>query len=611
MASKGIPLDVTGEVVQTDGQLASLQLDESGMLHLQHKVMNTIVGQLVRAINAACVQVEKLAVDNEQNFESISALEAHLSSFEGRIRDCEDACQEVRLQLGTMSSGPAPGSPVERADSPEAVGTQALTSLLEQIAGIAERLDTAERLNKHDTEMYAGKFEKCDEMLRRHQDFFDDELESRLTQAEDDRVTIKAEVEALRQGLEDSNNRKAAKVELEELDKKFAELNEGHEQDHRMLTDARKQFVKLDGLTDLVNENKTRMQEMWKLFGQESQELREWASSGFNELRCAVRSKMEETDALSHLSQLRHEVRELAPYLSEALSRMDAGLRVKAEASTVVRLQDGLDQLERQSGRPKQLLIGTRCLGCDREVSTPGFTDQSIVSLHRDRQQADLFHEVQRALVHAHDESRQLEKPGSAPSDVLKYVAIHVGNPIKTRGSGGVGLFETRDQQDGSPGSHQIVRSPPGTAGMARRPHTHDSSRPAAAQGSARSPPREIPPLVRIVPRKPQPPPRITSGSYSAPATRDGQPRRPVPGQHTMRAALGAPPLPPTPSAPRAQPGAGQVHQQPSATGGVEWEGSWSSDNDDNRGEGPPGRRYLDHPEAFSEDSRVGSVASN
>lgn len=595
-----IRLILTDEVVKTDGHLASLELDERGMLHVQHQAMNTVVGQVVRAINGACEQVEKVTVESEQNVDSISALEGHLAAFEARIRECEDACQEVRLQFGTMATGPRPGSPQEREDSPEQIG--ALDALLEQISSISERQAAAERMQEEDRENFATKFDKANDLLIRHQDFFDDELETRLTQAEDDRVAIKAEVEALRSGLEDCNNKKATKVAAEELSRKVAELLEGHEEDHRMLTDARKQFVKLDGLTDLVNDNKIRMQDMWKLFSQESQGLREWASSGFNELRVAVRSKMEESDAQAHVNELRREVRELSPFLSEAVSRMESGLRLKAEASQVGRLKDGLDQLERQSGRPKQLLIGTKCLGCDREVSTAGFTDKSVIRLDRDRQQEDLFHEVQRVLAHEQNPGHP-DKLGSAPSDVLKYVAIHVGKPVKTRGTAtGMGMFDSTDPRDCSPGSHELIRSAPSTAGVPanpRRPHTHDSS-------ITRSPPREIPPLVRITPRKPQPPPRITSGSYAPMASRDGQPRRPIP-QQTMRAALGPAPLPPSQATPRMQPGAGQVHQQPSATGGADYEGSLSSDNEDNRGEMQSDRRYLDHPEAFSEDGSLQS----
>jgi hypothetical protein len=296
-------------------------------------------------------------------------------------------------------------------------------------------------------------------------------------------------------------------------------LAEGQAANHQMLSTAQRNFQELSVLNELVKENKDRMQEMWKLFGQESQQVREWASSGFSELRAAVRAKMDEREAFRLVDDIRKEVRDLAPSLSEAMSRLEVDVRHKADLSSVAKLEDVTEELVRTIPRPKQLLIGTKCLACDRIVSERQCTDKG--TLLADRQQEEqLWSEVQKALNNTKVDSRP---PGS--KEVLKYVAIQVGSPSKAIAlDGHSGIFDARDL---GLGGHHLVRAGGGGGGFSR-PQT-------SCDPSTRRQPREPPPLVRIAPRRPVQTPR------------QGQPHRMPPG-HSMRAALGQMPSTSTPA---------------------------------------------------------------
>jgi len=510
-------LEVTGDEIDDGKPLASLLLDDKSMLGVEYQALQKIIVQMVQAMNALHQQVGKCQEGEEQMVDSMQHIEQQLSTFEIRSRDNEESCQEIRLQLGTMAfaSQEAPEdeiAPEEKSD----VTRQELTDIIQKVDGIMRDVENESRSQRGSIDSQNRKMGEIEDMMNKHQEFFDDDLEGRLAQNDDDRHAIKADLEAVRTSLEECNNRKASKVEVGDIAQHVKTLDEGQTSNSRMLQEAGKQFTKLDGLADLVNENQSRMQEMWAMFSKESQELREWASSGFVQLRSGVQSKMSEQEALSHVGEIRKEVRDLAPFVSEAMARVEADMSHKAEASDVQRLQDQYDVLNRNTGRPKQLLVGTKCLACDRQVSTAGETDRGPICLNDKRQEEELWNEVQKALDKGVDHRQPSQK------DVLKYVAIHVGNPSSSPAGRS---FEHRDRHDETPGGHYLMRVG-GGGGSLGRPKTHD--------GCDRSPPREMPTMYRVSPRRP--------GKYvAAPpvtGTSRGGPRRA--GGTSVRAALGS-----------------------------------------------------------------------
>jgi len=278
-----------------------------------------------------------------------------------------------------------------------------------------------------------------------------------------------------------------------------------------------------------------------------------------------VRTKMSEQEALSHILELRIEVRSLSPFVSESMSRIEASVRGKAGASEVQKLQDDVEVISRTTAKPNQLLLGTKCLACDHQVHSANATDTGPLSLVDRYQEKDLWNEVQRVLEKKRPDSELSGK------NVLKYVAIHVGSPVKAADVSGHGAFDCRDTRDQSPGGHYLMRVGGGGGGLSR----------PQSQGGPERPGREVPPLVRIATRRPGPPGRYTASPPVAATPRQLRDNRPVP-HSTIKATLGplcTSPGPPKQSGPadwasaeeqqfspvKMQPGAHSGMQQPQA----------------------------------------------
>jgi len=219
---------------------------------------------------------------------------------------------------------------------------------------------------------------------------------------------------------------------------------------------------------------------------------------------------MSEQDALAHMAELRKEVRDIGPYVSEYMSRFEATLKSKAEASEVQRLLDDIEILHSSTSEPQQLLLGTKCLACDRATAGPSMTDQGAVSLVDKRQEEELWKDVQKAVLKSNRDE---------PADPLKYVAIHIGSPARMDRGDGKGFIEARTNADKIHSGSYLVKVG-GASKVQSRPATG-----ADAESSLRAP-REPTPLYRVTSRRPglrplQPvqSPRIGTNGRNVPAT--------------------------------------------------------------------------------------------
>merc|ERR1719454_1022773 len=190
------------------------------MLGVEYEALRKIIAQMVGAMNTLYQQVETCKDTDEQLLDSVQHLEQQLSSFEVRSRECEDTCQEIRLQLGTMvmdqksSAEPveqtvsAPVSELSRKDMAE------IDRKIDQLKCDLAELKGTEEANAH---AFHSKAEMLENTLERHQEFFDEDLEQRMQQSDDERGAIRAEMEAMRNSIEDINNQKASKEQVAEF----------------------------------------------------------------------------------------------------------------------------------------------------------------------------------------------------------------------------------------------------------------------------------------------------------------------------------------------------------------------------------------------------------
>jgi len=535
-----VKLETTGDIILGGNDpLVKLFVDWDGALGVEFKALRTIICQIASALNILNGQLSMLQGKSDEAIESVRALEQTAAAMEGMIQDCEIACQEMRVQVATaipeveiQSAGNSSSQLVKE----EPRSAELNEDVAEGLKGVMERLEEVERVSREEVHRLALHFDKMEESLQRQQEMIEEDLEQRLTQGDDALSAVRTDVDTLRTVLQETSEKKVSKTELAELQLQIESVLEQQREEEEMLKDTHKNLEKLDGCIDLANESKTRMQEMWRIFRGEAQELREWISRGFNDLRCALRIKMDEPTAVTFIDDLRREVRENAVFLSEATSRVEAGIRHKAEAGDLVRLQDLVDDVTKQNGRLPQLLLGTKCLACDRHVSNAEVTDQGCVDVEQLKQREDLYQEVQQRLSRS--------PPRTAGSDVLKFVAVHVGSPVRKPGSSGNGVYEARDLNDDAPGTHHLV-----PLGHGSPKPTRTSTAPSTMTGRIPKPPNEErsygrdPHLVRVIPRRPKPSSRREAGQGPSPG---GQ--KPGTGQ-SIKDVLGSLPIsrrPPT-----------------------------------------------------------------
>lgn len=488
-----LTLDVTGEKIESGAVLSSLIVDEKNRLGTQHEALRKIIEQLVLGINAVGQRIDQLQEGIETIAESTDALEQQAVMFDQRLAECWDDCTEIRIQVSNIEAETnARGSDGEKQDT-ASVSMREFIELTERFDALQEHQDTADRQEQSDVEVLRRKCAVLEETLQKLKDWTDQDLPKRLEAMDDDRMATKSDLDAIRKSLDEVLSKKASKLELNDVIIKLRALTLEHEADHLRLIDAGKHFHKLDGLTDMVSTNQKRMQDLWGGFSKEAQDLREWVSAGFAELRSSVRSKMAEQDALTHVNDLRKELRELTPAFSEAMTRI-ADLREKAAADNLARneLQEEMEELTKYPEMSRQPLLNTnfnsKCLACDRPFSNADATNQVPFSIAERRQEEELWKDVQRAI------NGQRSSPHSSGREVLKYVAIHVGKPARQASPAGSGVFESRDPGEQPFGGHALVRAPGGTSAASSRPQTHDAS--------ARSTPRGPGQVVHVPPRR-------------------------------------------------------------------------------------------------------------
>lgn len=524
-------LDITGDAIPADGEpLSDFYLDSKGQLGLANERLWKIVTQLVTALNLLNERVSTLQKDQEATGETTDALELQTSAFEGRLRECESACQQALVQAATARLGPTsplPGAGDSRSHSAMGNADQVLADL-EELAGkheaLAEKFETADRSAKEVGQRLSKRLNENESLLQKHQSALDGEVANHFGQNDQSIQGLQLELETIREARKEDNEKKADKSEMSDLTKQIFFMRQDISQEQAMLSKARVQFDKLDALVIMIEENKQGMQELWELVRKEILELRQWASQGLHEIRDDLRLKMNAAAAIEDIDRLRIEVRSIGPILSEATTRVAIDVKQKAEKLDVIRIQDTVAELTKHSTRTGQLLIGKKCISCDRVASAVDTTDLGHVELQRVRQQEELLKEVEHAIATRDwPLSSRAEQRNTSPirdGGLMKYVAIHVGSP-RSVGPGspatGPNCFEVR-HDSGAGGENHVLVATPGS-----RPSTcpESAQRNRNCIGmSARAPPREMPPIVRMSPRRARNPSisaavRSSSGNFA------------------------------------------------------------------------------------------------
>eukprot|EP00929_Paragymnodinium_shiwhaense_P108287 TRINITY_DN74613_c0_g1_i1.p1 TRINITY_DN74613_c0_g1~~TRINITY_DN74613_c0_g1_i1.p1 ORF type:complete len:570 (-),score=160.60 TRINITY_DN74613_c0_g1_i1:95-1804(-) len=485
-------LKPTGEDILADenAKLGHLILDEKGNLAVVHDSIRKILMSCVTAVNILYERVLDLEAGKDDVSYTLEALKQASSKSELRMQDLEDTSRELRIQVGTIvttSLSQEADSDKSKQDGNQGVSGETITMMMESLEQVKQNLDALEEAHFDFKEKYDGDIIDMDETIKSLQDYMEETLERRLVSMDDVMTSQKLDLDALRNNLHEVNARKASKADFAELEKKLDDCLEEQKTEQEVLKQAHKSLEKLDDCYALASANKSRIQELTKIVQEETQELRDWSSRNFQELKAAIQVVAADHNQSNAFEEMRTQVREGLSGVVATCTMIDNTVRQKAEAAEVQKLRESLVELSLSIGKPKQLLMGTKCLACNRETDADA-TEEFVGDQEKQYQQELLYNEVQKAL-------------DGAQKDDLKYLSVHIGTQARVRPSdGGPGHIQVRNSREASPGGWRLVRSLPPS-----RPGTGAVS--AAAPGYTseglppRSPPREVPPLVRVRPR--------------------------------------------------------------------------------------------------------------
>jgi len=442
--------------------LASFFLDDSGMLGCHYEAIQKHIDDLAKAINAHSEQLEGLVTATRVNSEAVSDVEKNQLAGEARVSDCEEGIRSLKVELhavhNTAKKASAP-KPVLTKKEPD---TQVSDAWRSRCNALAERLQSVEESMAEESERLQLRFDDVDRTILNLQ-----ALPQTIEALEEKVRDGGEELEALRGHAADQVEKRCGKLQSDVghlrglVDAFEKELGENRNQ----LTGAEVNFVKLETVLGEVKDNTSRTKEVWRQFRTESQEFRSWVAHLFDVLRGAIHAKTDLDHVATHMDELRREVRDLAPHMvSEASQRVEADFRGKADVADLVKLRGTVEELARAAHRNGQLLIGKKCLACDRPVTSATFSDQGRIQLERSRQEGDFFREVEMALA----ESDSVRKK------VMSCVSVCVGRAEQVAIPGAV--CHTVGAADGSPGSHTYsrikTRTSDGTKSSPRRTPT-------------------------------------------------------------------------------------------------------------------------------------------
>jgi len=537
---KALKLSSGEEVLDGLETLTGFVLDNAGAIGLDCQVLRRVLASIVRALNSEHEQVASLVADSDDVHGELYAMKEQSNSIERNLSVVSDEVTEIKIELGKV---------VARLDSVQKYvsrerdesGMEAqlaklqadVQSLQESSQDVAERFAVTEKDQREDSKKFSSQIRDCEDVLARHSAVLDEEFGPRLHELDDSMLSLKLDVESCQASLTETNKAKASKSDLADMQKTLKAMVLEVEQDHHTLQEAAANLGKLDTCITMATENKARSEDLWRVFRQETQELREWSSRALGEVREQLQQKLERSVGMAHIEELQQDLRARTSQLAEIAARAEAEVIRKADLGDLQRLQGIVSEFRSRAERQTQrLIVGTKCIACDRDLPMEAVADHAAIDNAKLYQQEELWREVQKVLV-----EHQTVTPGLG-QDILKMIAVKVGSPRRTGTVSGLGPFEVRDDVGGGAAqdSYQLVNPSRGPRPLSR-PVEHTDLPP-------RMQAREAPPLMRVPPRRaPE-----TMRASTAPSAHFGRvfQRRPSTTHNSVRAALGrtAPPTP-------------------------------------------------------------------
>jgi hypothetical protein len=480
------PVDV---VIVTDGdQLLHLDLDVLGQLCIRDEVLRKTLCHIALAINCNHAKLKALERDASDANEAMEAVKQHTTRLDHRLTSCEESAQEVRIQLGTMMAqeesdddgydeyGKPRINPLSVEDDlDEAASPETVDEMHAKLEHLEKRLEDEARLREkgHQEVEYALQVLNGDVKER---------IENRLNELSKYCEDTKHECDGLQRGLSDTLSSRASKTEVAEVVHRLDQCIDDYRKEAHLRDKTVASLTKLDDCLSATATNKEKIEALLDAFHIETDGCREWCARNLSDLKSALQTIQSEVRQQGHegVDELRAELRRSMLQMCEVTTRVESEICKKAEAGLVERMRSQIEELANKFEVKHQLLMGTRCLACDRglDIGIQPVTDQPVDDADFDTRDKELFQDVSAAMRRSDGRSEE----------VLKYISVHVGGSGMVSGKNG-GLYRARD--DKLEGKVFVRTGSPATAAL------HVSSMSQGANPTpARSPARQVAPLI-------------------------------------------------------------------------------------------------------------------
>jgi len=466
----------TGETIDDFEPLSFCEVDPKGHLFVEHDGLKSLIERIFGVVKDQNDKQNQVGEDIYDVRSNLTAVERQCVHLNVQIKDLQEMIQRAQMQINMMGAvavqaqkqdtGPAETGILAAQD-------QAL-SATEALEDLTERFDNFERLTGGQLELYQSRFLKLEEGLARHEHTIDYDLGSRFDRNDEAMENIREDIDALRKRAVDESAKKADRSDVLKLTEWLMRNEETQKSTNDDILKAKEDFKHLNAMANEMVDTRHQCQELWRLVREESREVRDWISHSLDDLRKEVRSKAVATEVCDRMEALQKDVTGLAGRM-QAVAHIKAQLNTKAEKNDVRRLQETSEFVQNELVNHGAVAAGTTCLACKRPMdkgdrfASGGREDTYISEEHQGRR---LLGEVRNAL-------------DKGQGDLLEYVAVNVGSPVRTAGTDGR-MYEGRVSPSPGPGD---------VPGEMKRPQTPGDlqlfqvRRPVSAAGSFASGP--------------------------------------------------------------------------------------------------------------------------
>lgn len=203
--------------------------------------------------------------------ESSSGFTTSLAGQAEELSDVKMELSKVSIRLGELIKTTKKQQEEACSESVVKKLREDFEAMQEQHHLLAERFEVTERAQQEDSDKFDRQIKDCNQHLERHSTTIEQDINAHLHELDDTLLSLKLDVESVQGSLTEANKSKASRAELAEMQKTLKAVLEEVEADHSTLEEAAANLGKLEMCISMAAENKSRTEELWRIFRGETQ----------------------------------------------------------------------------------------------------------------------------------------------------------------------------------------------------------------------------------------------------------------------------------------------------------------------------------------------------